>query len=161
PRRHCGPVAGGALTGRFPALKHRNFRRYALGQVISLAGFWMQSVAQGWLVYRLSGAELALGTVAFIGYLPVFLFSPLPGVVADRMDKRTLILVTQTLMMLLAAAQGLVVVTDVATVPIIAAMSFCMGVLGAFDLPTRQSFIVELVGAEDLSAAIAFNASVF
>jgi predicted MFS family arabinose efflux permease len=154
-------VAGGALTGRFPALKHRNFRRYALGQVISLAGFWMQSVAQGWLVYRLSGSELVLGTVAFVGYLPVFLFSPVAGVVADRMDKRTLILITQTLMMLLAAAQGLVVVTDLVTVPIVAGMAFCMGVLGAFDLPTRQSFIVELVGSDDLPAAIAFNASVF
>jgi predicted MFS family arabinose efflux permease len=154
-------VAGGPLTGRFPALKHRNFRRYALGQVISLAGFWMQVVAQSWLVFRLSGSELALGTVAFVGYLPVFLFSPVAGVVADRMDKRTLILTTQTLMMLLAAAQGLVVVTGVVTVPIIAAMSFCMGVLGAIDLPTRQSFIVDLVGGDDLPAAIAFNASVF
>ena len=132
-------MAGGALTGRLPALKHRNFRRYALGQVISLAGFWMQVVGQSWLVFRLSGSELALGTVAFVGYLPVFLFSPVAGVVADRMDKRTLILTTQTLMMLLAAAQGLVVVTGVVTVPIIAAMSFCMGVLGAIDLPTRQS----------------------
>ena len=72
-------MAGGALTGRFPALKHRNFRRYALGQVISLAGFWMQVVGQSWLVFRLSGSELALGTVAFIGYLPVFLFSPVAG----------------------------------------------------------------------------------
>ena len=112
-------MAGGALTGRFPALKHRNFRRYALGQVISLAGFWMQSVAQGWLVYRLSGSELALGGVAFVGYLPIFLFSPVAGVVADRIDKRTLILITQTLMMLLAAAQGLVVVTDLVTVPMV------------------------------------------
>ena len=154
-------MAGGALSGRFPALRYPNFRRYAVGQVISLAGFWMQSVAQGWLVYRLSGSELALGTVAFVGYLPVFLCSPVAGVVADRFDKRRLILLTQSLAMLLAIVQGLVVVAGVATVPIVAALAFLMGAIGAFDLPTRQSFMIELVGPEDLPGAIAFNASVF
>ena len=161
PRRHRVGVAGAALIGRFPALRYPNFRRYAVGQVISLAGFWMQSVAQGWLVYRLSGSELALGAVAFVGYFPVFLCSPVAGVVADRFDKRRLILVTQSLAMLLAIVQGLVVVTGVATVPIVAAMAFLMGVIGAFDLPTRQSFMIDLVSGEDLAGAIAFNASVF
>jgi predicted MFS family arabinose efflux permease len=154
-------VAAGRIVGRFPALAHRNFRRYAVGQVISLAGFWMQNVAQGWLVYRLSGSELALGAVAFVGYLPVFLFSPVAGVVADRMDKRRLIYVTQTLAMLLAFVMGLLVVTDLATVPVVGVMAFLTGCVGAFDLPTRQSFMVELVGGEDLPGAIAFNASVF
>jgi predicted MFS family arabinose efflux permease len=154
-------VAAGRIVGRFPALAHRNFRRYAIGQVISLAGFWMQNVAQGWLVYRLSGSELALGAVAFVGYLPVFLFSPVAGVVADRMDKRRLIYVTQTLAMLLAFVMGLLVVTDLATVPVVGVMAFLTGCVGAFDLPTRQSFMVELVGGEDLPGAIAFNASVF
>jgi predicted MFS family arabinose efflux permease len=149
------------LSGSFPALRHRNFRRYAIGQVISLAGFWMQSVAQGWLVFRLSGSELALGAVAFIGYLPIFLFSPFAGVVADRMSKWRLVIITQTLALVLTFLQGIVVVTGVVTVPIIAAMAFLVGVVGAFDLPTRQSFMVELVGPEDLPAAIAFNASVF
>lgn len=154
-------MAAGRIVGRFPALAHRNFRRYAVGQVISLAGFWMQNVAQGWLVYRLSGSELALGAVAFVGYLPVFLFSPVAGVVADRMDKRRLIYVTQTLAMLLAFVMGLLVVTDLATVPVVGVMAFLTGCVGAFDLPTRQSFMVELVGGEDLPGAIAFNASVF
>jgi hypothetical protein len=154
-------VAGGALTGRFPALKHRNFRRYALGQVISLAGFWMQSVAQGWLVYRLSGRSSRSAPSRSSATCRSSSSRRSPGVVADRMDKRKLNLVTQTLMMLLAAAQGLVVVTDLVTVPIVAGMAFCMGMLGAFDLPTRQSFMVELVGGDDLPAAIAFNASVF
>ncbi len=149
------------LTARFPALKHRNFRRYAAGQVVSLAGFWMQSVAQGWLVFRLSHSERALGAVAFVGYLPVFLLSPLAGVVADRMEKRRLVMITQTLLLVLTAIQGIIVVTDVVTVPLIAIMAGLVGCAGAFDLPTRQSFIVELVGAEDLPAAIAFNASVF
>lgn len=154
-------MAAGRIVGRFPALAHRNFRRYAVGQVISLAGFWMQNVAQGWLVYRLSGSELALGAVAFVGYLPVFLFSPVAGVVADRMDKRRLIYVTQTLAMLLAFVMGLLVVTDLVTVPVVGVMAFLTGCVGAFDLPTRQSFMVELVGGEDLPGAIAFNASVF
>lgn len=160
--RDRGTVARGGIVVRFPALRHPNFRRYAIGQVISLAGFWMQSVAQGWLVFRLSSkSEFALGLVAFIGYLPVFLFSPLAGVFADRVDKRRLILVTQSLAMLLALVQGIIVVTDVATVPIVAGMAFLMGLVGAFDLPIRQSFIMELVGVDDLPAAIAFNASVF
>jgi predicted MFS family arabinose efflux permease len=148
-------------TGRFPALRHRNFRRYAIGQAISLAGFWMQVVGQGWLVFRLSGSEFALGAVAFVGYLPVLLFASTAGVVADRFDKRRLILVTQSAAMALAIVQGLVIVTDVATVPLVAALAFCMGTVGAFDLPTRQSFLVELVGPDDLQAAIAFNSSVF
>ena len=160
PGRDRGSVASG-LTARFPALRHRNFRRYATGQVISLAGFWMQSVAQGWLVFRLSHSERALGVVAFVGYLPVFLLSPLAGVVADRVDKQRLIMITQTLLLVLTAIQGLLVVTDNITVPIVAEMAFLVGCAGAFDLPTRQSFIVDLVGAEDLPAAIAFNASVF
>jgi predicted MFS family arabinose efflux permease len=153
-------VAGG-LTARFPALRHRNFRRYAAGQIVSLAGFWMQSVAQGWLVFRLSHSERALGAVAFVGYLPVFLLSPLAGVVADRMEKQRLIMITQTLLLLLTAIQGVVVVTGVVTVPLLAALAFLVGCAGAFDLPTRQSFIVDLVGPDDLPAAIAFNASVF
>jgi predicted MFS family arabinose efflux permease len=154
-------VARARLAARLPALRHRNFRRYVVGQGVSLAGFWMQSVAQSWLVFRLSGSELALGAVAFVAYSPVLLFSPLAGVVADRMSKRRLVLVTQTLLMLLAFAQGTVVATGVVTVPIIAGLAFCAGVAGAFDLPTRQSFIVEMVGAEDLPGAIALNASVF
>src|SRR5262249_52805267 len=125
------------LARRLPALRHRNFRRYAAGQAISLAGFWMQSVAQGWLVFRLSGSELALGTVAFVASLPVLLLSPFAGVVADRMDKRRVVLVTQSAAMALAFVQGIVVATNLATVPIIAALAFCVGIVGAVDLPTR------------------------
>jgi predicted MFS family arabinose efflux permease len=153
-------VASG-LIGRFPALRHRNFRRYVAGQVISLGGFWMQVVAQGWLVFRLSHSERALGAVAFFGYLPIFLFSPLAGVVADRMNKQRLIMITQTILLILTSIQGVLVVTDVVTVPIVGAMAFLVGCAGAFDLPTRQSFVVEMVGSDDLPAAIAFNASVF
>src|SRR5213593_5295337 len=85
-----------ALASRFRALRHRNFRLYWLGQLVSLIGTWMQSVAQGWLMHRLTGSAFMLGLLGFLQFLPVLLFSLLAGVVADRMDKRRLILVTQT-----------------------------------------------------------------
>lgn len=158
-------MAGGVLTpasgGRFPALRHAPFRRYALGQGVSLIGFWMQTVAQGWLVYRLSGSEVALGLVSFAGYLPVLLLAPVAGVVADRVAKQRLILLTQSTAMVLALGVGTLVALDLVTVPIVAAAAACLGVVGAFDLPTRQAFIVEMVGGDDLPSAIAFNASLF
>jgi MFS family permease len=121
----------------------------------------MQSVAQGWLVYRISGSTVALGAVAACAYLPVLLLAPSAGVVADRVRKRQLILVTQSLAMVLALALGVVVWLDLATVPLVAAFAACLGAVGAVDLPARQSFLVELVTAEDLPSAIALNASIF
>ena len=160
-------MARGALSAvarfgaGFPALRHRNFRRYILGQGISLVGFWMQSVAQGWLVYRLSGSALALGIVSAASYLPVLCLAPVAGVIADRVPKLRLILVTQTLSMLLAFGLGALVAAHLVTVPLVAAFAMGLGLVGAFDLPTRQAFLVELVGAEDLPSAIAMNASIF
>ena len=151
----------GAGSARFPALRHGDYRRYVLGQGISLIGFWMQSVAQSWLVYRLSGSELALGTVAFVAYLPVLCFAPLAGVVADRVNKWRLILFTQSAAMLLALALGVLVAAGVATVPLVTVFACALGAVGAVDLPTRQAFIVEMVGSEDLPSAIAMNASIF
>ncbi len=121
----------------------------------------MQSVAQGWLVYRLSGSELVLGAVAFVAYLPILCFAPLAGVVADRLPKRQLILVTQTLAMLLAFTLGTLSALDMVTVPIVAVIACLLGTVGAFDLPIRQSFLVEMVGPDDLPSAIALNASIF
>ena len=147
--------------GRFPALRHRNFRRYVVGQGVSLIGFWMQSVAVGWLVYRLSGSEFLLGVVSFVAYLPVLCFSPIAGALADRVDKYRLILVTQTTSMLLALTLGALSAADLATVPVVAICAAFMGMVGAFDLPARQSFLVDLVGPEDLPGAIALNATIF
>jgi MFS family permease len=163
-------VARGALSaallgrggeGGFPALRHADFRRYILGQGLSLIGFWMQNVALGWLVYRLSGSELALGTVAFVAYLPVLCLAPVAGVVADRVDKWRLIMCTQTAMMLLAIVLGSLAALGLVTVPLVAVLASLLGAVGAFDLPTRQAFIVEMVGPEDLPSAIALNASIF
>jgi len=147
--------------GGFPALRHRNFRLFVVGQGISLIGFWMQSVAQGWLVFRLSGSPLALGVVATAGYLPILCFAPLAGVVADRTARRRLLLLTQTLLMLLALVLGTLVATGIVTVPVVVCFAFGVGLVSAFDVPTRQAFLVEMVGPEDLPGAIAMNASIF
>ncbi len=165
----AGGVVGGAPPDRardagarrFPALRHPDFRRYVLGQTVSLVGFWMQVVAQGWLVYRMSGSELALGAVAFVGYLPVLCLAPIAGVVADRVNKWRLILCTQAAAMILAVLLGTLAALGLATVPIVALLACALGTVGAFDLPTRQAFLVEMVGPEDLPSAIAMNASIF
>jgi MFS family permease len=128
---------------------------------VSLVGFWMQTVAQAWLVYRLSGSELALGAVAFAAYVPVLCLAPVAGVIADRVDKWRLILVTQSTAMVLAIVLGTLVALGWVTVPLVAAFACVLGAVGAFDLPTRQAFIVEMVGPEDLPGAIALNASIF
>jgi MFS family permease len=146
---------------RFPALRHRNFRLYVIGQGLSLVGFWMQSVAQGWLVYRISGSAFALGVVAFASYAPVLAVAPVAGVAADRVRRYHLVILTQVLLMLIALALGIVVASGRATVPIIVAAAAVTGIVSAFDIPARQSFLVEMVGAEDLPAAIALNASIF
>jgi len=148
------------LSG-FPALRHRNFRLFVVGQGTSLIGFWMQSVAQGWLVYRLQERPLDVGKVAFAGYLPILFLSPVAGVVADRLPRRAMLLVTQTLLMLLAFCLGLLVWRNAVTVPLLIAFAACVGLVSALDVPTRQSFLVEMVGPEDLPNAIALNSSIF
>jgi MFS family permease len=153
---------GEAEAGRrFPALHHGNFRRYMAGQSVSLSGFWMQSVAQGWLVYSLSGSEFWLGAVAFAGYLPVLCLSPVAGAFVDRVDKYRLILATQSTAMVLAFVLGTLSWAQLATVPVVALVAALLGIVGAFDLPARQAFLVDLVGPEDLPSAIALNATVF
>jgi MFS family permease len=146
---------------RFPVLRHRNFRLYVVGQGLSLVGFWMQSVAQSWLVYRLSSSAFALGVVAFFAYAPVLAVAPVAGVVADRVRRFNLVIVTQLLLLLIAAALGVVVATGNATVPIIVVAAAANGIVSAFDIPARQSFLVEMVGPEDLPGAIALNSSIF
>jgi MFS family permease len=121
----------------------------------------MQSVAQSWLVYRISGSEMALGVVASCAYVPVLLFAPAAGVIVDHVRKRELILATQSISMLLAFGLGALAWTGHVSVPIIAAFAVCLGAVGAFDLPARQAFLVEMVGADDLPSAIALNASIF
>src|SRR6266849_9354518 len=154
-----GPVRR-RLSG-FPALRHRNSRLFVVGQGISLVGYWMQSVAQGWLVYRLEGRPLDLGKVAVAGYLPILCLAPLAGVVADRLPRRRVLLVTQALLGLLALALGVLVWTGAVTVPLVVLFAGGVGLVSALDVPTRQSFLVEMTSAEDLPNAIALNSSIF
>src|SRR5438874_11869383 len=154
-----GPVR--RLLAGFPALRHRNFRLFVVGQGISLVGYWMQSVAQGWLVYRLEGRPLDLAKVAFAGYLPILCLAPFAGVVADRLPRRPVLLVTQTLLGLLALVLGVLVWSGAVTVPLVVLFAGGVGLVSALDVPTRQSFLVEMASPEDLPNAIALNSSIF
>jgi len=160
PESASEPLRSRLLTG-VPALRHRNFRLFVVGQGISLIGYWMQSVAQGWLVYRLQERPLDLGKVAFAGYLPILFLAPLAGVVADRLPRRPVLLLTQTLLMLLALALAVIVWLGVATVPIVIGFAAAGGLVGALDIPTRQSFLIEMASPEDLPNAIAVNSAIF
>jgi MFS family permease len=145
----------------FRALRHRNYRLFFVGQLISLVGTWMQSVAQSWLVYRLTGSAVLLGTVGFASQIPVFLLSPLGGVVADRHERRRILLLTQSASMVLAFALAVLTLTGRVQVWHVMTLAALLGVANGFDIPTRQAFVVELVGRQDLVNAIALNSSMF
>jgi MFS family permease len=142
------------------AFRHRNYRLFFAGQGISLIGTWMQRVALNWLVYRLTGSALLLGVVNFTGQVPTLAFAPFAGVLADRYDRHRLLIATQALAMLQAAAIAALVLTDVVAVWQLVLLSLFLGVVNAFDTPIRQSMVVEMVdNREDLGNAIALNSS--
>jgi MFS family permease len=143
------------------SLRHRNYRLFFSGQLISLSGTWMQTVAQSWLVYRLTGSAVLLGIVGFAGQLPTLLFSPAGGLVADRFDRRRLLIATQAAAMALAFALAALTLSGRVTVTWILTLAALMGVTNGFDIPVRQAFAVDMVGKEDLVNAIALNSSVF
>lgn len=141
------------------ALRHRSYRTYFLGMLVSFTGTWMQSVAQSWLIYRLTGSAWLLGLVGFASQVPIFLFAPVGGVIADRHSRHHIIVLTQTLAMIQAFLLAALTMTDSVTVEAVFALALALGVVNAFDLPTRQSFMIEMVGKEDLMNAIALNSS--
>jgi len=143
----------------FAALRHRNFRLFFLGQLVSLTGSWMQNTAQGWLVYQLTGSKVLLGTVAAVGSLPMLL-SIWGGSVADRHPKRTVILLTQTGMMLLAFVFAALVWSGQIQPWHILVLAALGGVSMAFDMPARQAFMVEMTSREDLLNAVSLNSSI-
>ena len=149
--------AGEALR----ALRHRNFRLFFGGQAISLVGTWMQTVAESWLVYRLTGSEALLGFVGFAGQVPVFLLAPFGGELADRYDRRSILVGTQVSAMLLAMTLAILTLTGRVVVWEVFALATLLGIVNAVDIPTRQSFFAEAVGREDLVNAIALNSSMF
>lgn len=143
--------------GTFSALRHRNFRWYFVGQLVSISGLWMQSVAQGWLVFQLTRSELALGMVACAAGIPSLLLSPFAGVVVDRFPRRSLLLATQTLQMALAFILAALVITEAVQVWHIVLLAFILGVSNSVDAPARQAFIKDMVGPEDMSSGITLN----
>jgi len=149
------------LSATLRALRHRNFQLFFSGQLISLIGTWMQSVAQSWLVYRLTGSSLLLGSVGFASQIPVFLVAPLGGIVADRQNRQRVVICTQVASMLLACVLAALTLTGIVQVWHIFVLASLLGVVNAFDIPGRQSFLVDMVGKEDLMNAIALNSSLF
>ena len=133
---------------RFSAFQYRDFKLFFLGQLISLSGTWMQSVAQLWLVYSLTKSPFYLGIVAAVAYLPILLFSAIGGVIADRFLKRNLLLMTQVLSIVPALLLGILTHLDIITVWQVALLAAFLGTVNAFDIPARQAFLVEMVGKE-------------
>src|ERR1700676_4747475 len=156
-----GPRDSGTLRSTFLRLRHRNFQLFFGGQLISLIGTWMQNVAQAWLVYRLTGSSLVLGSVGFASQIPVFLVAPIGGIVADRMNRHRVVIGTQVASMILALILAALTLGHLVQVWHVCVLAALLGVVNAFDIPARQSFLVDMVGKEDLMNAIALNSSMF
>lgn len=153
------PVAKG--DGLFSVFRHRNYGLFFAGQSVSLIGFWMQAIAQSWLVYRLTDSPMLLGLVGFAGQAPMLLVTPFAGVLADRVNRRHILFVTQVAMMTSACTLAALTLTDLVHVWHIVVLAMLSGTANAFDVPTRQSFTVEMVGRADLARAIALNSIMF
>lgn len=144
----------------FASLRFRNYRLYFFSQIISFSGTWMQSIALSWLVLELTGSGTALGTVLAMQFLPTLLLAPIGGVLADRFEKRRLIIGTQTAAGLLALTLGVITLTDVVELWMVYALAAGFGMVTALDNPSRQTFVMEMVGPEDVSNAITLNSVV-
>jgi MFS family permease len=147
--------------GAFRALRHRNYRLYFFGQLTSLAGTWMQSAAQAWLVLKLTNSATMLGVVSFAQFTPILLVGLFAGVIVDRVDRRRLIITTQILLMLSAFALAALTWSGKVRVIHVILLAAFNGTVGSFDMPGRQSFVVEMVGYDDLANAIALNSMMF
>jgi MFS family permease len=154
------PEAAGFGT-TFRALRNRNYRLFYFSQTISLSGTWMQTIAQAWLVLQLTGSKVALGTVTMLQFLPITIFVLFAGVIADRVPKRKLILVTQTLAMSQAIALAALVWSGQVQLWHVYALALVLGLANAFEQPTRQAFVIEMVGKDDLLNAVALNSGMF
>lgn len=161
PRAYLPPVPTASLRTVFAALRHRNFRLFLAGQFVSLCGSWIQTVAQGWLVLQLTDSAFAVGLVTTLGSLPILLFTLYGGVVADRVNKHRLVLVLQALMLMEALVLGILTQLHLVTVHWVMALAAFFGLLSAFEVPTRQALIAEIVERENLMNAIALGSSAF
>ncbi|HKX17986.1 MAG TPA: MFS transporter [bacterium] len=159
-RYHAYPPPGGRRDV-FAALRHRNFRLFFVGQFISLIGTWMQRIAQSWLVLNLTHSPLLLGLVGALQWLPVLFLSLVGGVIADRVSKRSLLVVTQSAQMIQAFVLGALVLTGTIQYWHVVVLACALGFTSAFDIPTRQSFVFEMVEGEDTMNAVAMNSTIF
>lgn len=158
-RRSVDDLRAGIADGPFRALRHADFRRFLSGQGISLIGTWMQSIAQGWLVFDLTHSAFDVGLTTTLGTLPVLFLTLYGGVVADRVDRRRFIMFLQSVMLVLAVAMAVLTFTHQITVQWIWALAVVSGFATAFEVPARQAFIVELVPPEDMISAAALNST--
>ena len=154
-------LAPSRVPHTFRALRHRNFRLFIGGQIVSLVGTWMQNVAQSWLVYRLTHSELLLGTTWFCSQIAVFALGPLGGIAADRFSRRKVVIVTQTLSMLQAFVLAALTLSGRVQVWHVLALAGMLGVINAFDMPGRQALVIQMTSKEDLINAISLNSAVF
>jgi len=145
----------------FRSLRQPTYRLFFTGQILSLVGTWMQSMAQAWLVYQLTYSSVWLGIVGFLNTIPMLLFAMYGGSIADRFSKHKIILITQTLSLGQAVILATLVFLNSATVEMVCLLAFTLGTINAFDVPARQSFLVDLVGKENLANAIALNSASF
>ena len=152
---------GMRLPDGLRSLRRRNFRLFFFGQLISLIGSWMQTTAQQWLVYRLTGSELSLGVVTFAAFLPVLFLSLGMGVIVDRFERRRLLVITQTWFLLQAAVLAVLTALGVIQYQHVIILALLAGIGNALDMPARQSFYVDLVDRDEMMNAIALNSSVF
>jgi MFS family permease len=142
-------------------LRHRNYRLFFAGQLVSLMGTWMQSVAQSWLVYTMTHSPFLLGLTSFCSQVPVFFMSPFGGTISDRLDRRRLLIVTQGLAMVQATVLACLTLAHAVTVWEIVGLALTLGLINSFDIPARQAFTIEMVGREDLRYAISLNSVMF
>ena len=149
------------LDHTFAALKYPNYRLWFFGQVVSIIGTWMQATAQGFLIYELTKSAAFLGVVGFASGLPTWLFTLYGGVIADRISRRKLLIITQISMMVLAFVLAILVFTKLVQPWHIIVLAFLLGVANAFDAPARQAFVVEMIDREVLTNAIALNSTIF
>jgi MFS family permease len=155
------PFGQSRIGGAFRSLKHRNFQLFFGGQFVSLVGTWMQTIAQTWLIYRLTGSAVLLGLLGFVSQIPIFLLSPIGGLAADRWPRRRVVIATQAASMLLAFVLAALTLTGRIRIWEILVLATLLGTVNAFDVPARQSFVIEMVGRKDLLNAIALNSSMF
>jgi MFS family permease len=160
-RAGARPMPQLSLRQAFTSLKYRNYRLWFMGQLASLVGTWMQTTAQGFLVFQLTHSPVYLGYVGFAAGIPAWLFTLYGGVISDRMSRRTLLIITQTSMMILAFILASLAFANAVQPWHIVVLAFLLGIANAFDAPARQSFVLEMVERQDLTNAIALNATMF